>query len=232
MQSHDGHSPTEADGVRHTVPLPDLEVAVARAGVVMSRRQLMRHCQAGVFDAKKVPAANNVPAWFVASNSIAKGIADLKALKEYRLRGVPTQSDSDGHSPTMTDSTTTPVMPDGDIDITEHWYVKKLYANIDKLEQRSEHLDAGHARRYEQLEAKYERQIKETQAVMLRANEQLVDANERLIELQKASQVAQSKTLAEYLLRAKEFLVGPTRDASEQGREMREEVAEPSAAAH
>ena len=36
----------------------------------------------------------------------------------------------------------------------------------------------------------------------------MIRANEQLIELQKASQVAQSKTLAEYLLRAKDFILG------------------------
>ena len=66
-----------------------------------------------------------------------------------------------------------------------------------RLEQEIEKIE----RRYERLENKYEGQVRGTQAIMTRANEQL-------IELQKASQVAQSKTLAEYLLRAKDFILG------------------------
>lgn len=31
----------------------------------MSRRQIMRHCKAGTFDAQKLPATNNVEEWFI-----------------------------------------------------------------------------------------------------------------------------------------------------------------------
>ena len=115
---------------------------------------------------------------------------------------VPQQSD--GHTTTSTDvarhSTPEPdIIPraNSDMDVYDHPYVRRLEQDIEKVE-----------RRYERLEGKYEAQVRETQAIMIRANEQL-------IELQKASQVAQSKTLAEYLLRAKDFILGS--GGTEQG---------------
>ena len=249
-------SPTQTDGIRHTLSLPELEIEVAKSGIVMSRRQLMRHCQAGVFNAKKLPAANNVPAWFIAPESIAKGIADLKALQEYRTRHIAKMSDSDGHSPTASEmtelhlsqksdghrrtatdyvesnsgskSTTThsddvrpsPTVSDADvkpastlqtnIEIFDHPYVKKLDREITKIEERYDRDIEKLQQRYVHLEGRYDAQVKETQAIMERANHQLV-------ELQKASQVAQSKTLAEYLLRAKDFILGGKPELEEQG---------------
>ena len=108
---------------------------------------------------------------------------------------VPEQSA--GHAVTKRDaarqSMPEPAEPErrvSDVAIYDHPYVKRLEQDIEKIE-----------RRYERLEGKYEAQVRETQSIMIRANEQL-------IELQKASQVAQSKTLAEYLLRAKDFILG------------------------
>ena len=247
-------SPTPSDAIRHSLSLPELEIEVAKSGIVMSRRQLMRHCQAGVFNAKKLPAANNVPAWFIAPESIAKGIADLKALQEFRTRQTAVLSDTDGHrpttfdtsepqpsqisdghsrtetdyvetktgsktkatqlddvrpSPSVSDVEPTPVAQVG-IDIFEHPYVKKLERDIDKIEQRYDRDVEKLQERYVHLEGRYDAQVKETQAILERANHQLV-------ELQKASQVAQSKTLAEYLLRAKDFILGGKTEHEEQG---------------
>ncbi|MEQ1673169.1 MAG: hypothetical protein ABL893_20150, partial [Hyphomicrobium sp.] len=71
---------------RHTIPVRELEVRLAAEGVLMSRRQITRHCEGGTFDAKKLPAANNVLEWFVAPASIDKGIADIQTLQELRAR--------------------------------------------------------------------------------------------------------------------------------------------------
>ena len=218
-------SPSMSDPVRHTMALPELEAEVARAGIVMSRRQLMRHCASQVFDAQKFPAANNVDTWFVAPHSIAKGIADLKALQDYRLRRSPTQSDDvrhsptpramseleesydrAGHSPTMSDidgpeksnnSTSTesdevrhsptvsgviPSVGQGsrDLDIYDHPYVRRLETQIEKLE------------------LKYEAQVRRTEEIQI-ANQH------QLIELQRMTTIGQSQTLAEFMLKAKNF---------------------------
>ena len=77
----------------HTITLRELEARVGAAGALISRRQLMRHCQAGTFDAQKLPAVNNIMEWFVAPASIDKGIADIKTLQEQRARRVATRPD-------------------------------------------------------------------------------------------------------------------------------------------
>jgi uncharacterized coiled-coil protein SlyX len=74
--------------------------------------------------------------------------------------------------------------------IYDHPYVKRLEDRIEKLE------------------SKYTAQVKTTQEVMMHANAQLV-------ELQRVSAVAQSKTLAEYLLKAKDYILGGTVSSGE-----------------
>ena len=59
----------------------------------MSRRQIMRHCKAGTFDAQKLPAVNNVEEWFIAPGSVEKGIADIKTLQALRSRRDATRHD-------------------------------------------------------------------------------------------------------------------------------------------
>src|SRR5262249_1046359 len=78
-----GHDGTDPDNL-HTMTLSELEERVAAAGVLISRRQLMRHCEAQTFDAKRLPAVNNVEQWFIAPASVEKGIADIKTLQELR----------------------------------------------------------------------------------------------------------------------------------------------------
>jgi hypothetical protein len=77
------HVATRRDDV-HTIPLVELEGTILKAGIVMSRRQITRHCKSGTFDAIKLPAANNVENWYIAPSSVEKGIADIKALRALR----------------------------------------------------------------------------------------------------------------------------------------------------
>src|SRR5438309_635502 len=63
-------------------------------------------------------------------------------------------------------------------DIFEHPYVKRLEAEVDEFK------------------GKYEKQVRRTEDV-------LDQANQRLIELQQASAIAQSETLAKYMLEAR-----------------------------
>jgi hypothetical protein len=101
----------------HTMTLNELAASIAAAGIAMSRRQIMRHCKAGTFDAKKLPATNNIEEWFIVPASVEKGIADIKTLKELRARRDATrpavsdhtksdaaQSDMDGHDATHRDA--------------------------------------------------------------------------------------------------------------------------------
>src|SRR6202158_2140099 len=80
-----GHDATRRDDL-HTMTLKELEAKIIDAGIVMSRRQIMRHCKAGTFDAQKLPAVNNVEEWFIAPGSVEKGIADIKTLQALRSR--------------------------------------------------------------------------------------------------------------------------------------------------
>jgi hypothetical protein len=107
MSDMSGHDASQSDTL-HTLTLRDLEARVAAAGVLISHRQLMRHCEAGTFDAKKLPATNNVLEWFIAPASIEKGIADIKTLQEQRARRDATRRDVTQHveieNPTSTNS--------------------------------------------------------------------------------------------------------------------------------
>ena len=107
MSDTSGHDATRRDEL-HTMTVRELEAKTAAVGILISRRQLLRHCAAGTFDAKKLPAANNIEEWFVAPASVDKGIADIKTLQEQRARRDATRRDvSDEGQPkssTETDS--------------------------------------------------------------------------------------------------------------------------------
>src|SRR5262245_36516207 len=74
MSDTSGHDATRHDQL-HTMTVRELEAKIKAAGIVMSDRQVVRHCKAGTFDALKIPAANNVEQWFIAPSSVEKGIA-------------------------------------------------------------------------------------------------------------------------------------------------------------
>jgi hypothetical protein len=107
MSDMSGHDASQSDTL-HTLTLRDLEARVAAAGVLICHRQLMRHCEAGTFDAKKLPATNNVLEWFIAPASVDKGIADIKTLQEQRARRDASRRDMTQHvgieNPTPTDT--------------------------------------------------------------------------------------------------------------------------------
>jgi hypothetical protein len=96
MSDTPGHDATRRDDL-HTLTLRELEAKIIQAGIVMSRRQIMRHCKAGTFDAQKLPAVNNVEEWFIAPDSVEKGIADIKTLQALRSRRDATGRDISEH---------------------------------------------------------------------------------------------------------------------------------------
>lgn len=204
----------------HTMTLRELEAKIIASGILMSRRQIMRHCQGGTFDAKKLPATNNIEEWFIALASVDKGIADIKTLQEHRARRDATRLDMTSHDQpeilnrsgpdTTSHDATHQVMPDTDtenkgnvadpdmtrqattdFDIFEHPYVKRL-------EERNE-----------KLEAKYEAQVRRTEEIQIRSQEQL-------LELQRMTAVGQSETLASFMLKAKDWLLASTPVASRE----------------
>jgi hypothetical protein len=222
MEDTSGHVATRRDEV-HTISLAELEAEIHRAGIIMSRRQLSRHCKAGTFDAIKLPAANNVENWYVAAGSIEKGIADIKALRALRDSHVATRRDMTDHvapteplndNPDMSRHDETrrdmshqeisheggETRPDtsrhvATDDIFEHPYVKKLEAQVEKWE------------------GKYHDQVRRTEDIQMKGTQQI-------IELQRMTAIGQSETLADFMLKAKDWILG-------QGMETPEKPATP-----
>jgi hypothetical protein len=77
------------------------------------------------------------------------------------------------------------------IDIFEHPYVKRL-------EERNE-----------RLEAKYEAQVRRTEEIQMKSQQQI-------IELQRMTAIGQSQTLADFMLKAKDWLLGQGSDIEKQ----------------
>jgi hypothetical protein len=195
----------------------ELEARISAAGIVMSRRQLLRHCKSGTFEATKLPAVNNVEEWFIAPASVEKGIADIRALQEQRARRdttrqdttdidthpgrrdvrLETELDMSGHDATRqdvtgqkevkfkdtTDPDTTRHVTTSDTNIFEHPYVKKLEDQVEKWQ------------------GKYEAQVRRTEDIQR-------DHQKELIELQRMTAVGNSKTLADFMLQAKDWILG------------------------
>jgi hypothetical protein len=232
MPDTTGHDATQRDE-RYTMTLRELEAAVAAAGVVMSRRQLMRHCAAGTFAAQKFPATNNLEEWFIVPASVDKGIADIRALQELRARRdaarpdttghveplAPIQNHSDGNSHDLSRPDTSDQSPQGgrgasqadmtrrdasDLAIFEHPYVKRLVSEIDRWQ------------------GKYQAQVHRTEEIQLKHQE-------RLIDLQRMITIGQSKTLADFMLQAKNWIVGA--ESAEPSSPSAEDNSRPAATA-
>jgi hypothetical protein len=223
MPDTSSHDATRPDAQVHTVPLTELEGLVFKAGIVMSRRQITRHCESGTFDAVKLPAANNVEHWYVAPASIEKGIADIKALRALRDSHDETRRDATGHDEARVSSKETlnsdPVMSghdatrpdvsdketsqaggkthhdasrhDGAFDIFEHPYVKKLESQVEKWE------------------GKYHEQVRRTEDIQSRSQD-------KLLELQRMVTIGQSKNLADFMLQAKDWILGQGSETPEK----------------
>ena len=74
-----------------------------------------------------------------------------------------------------------------DLDIYEHPYVKRLEAQVDKLEK------------------KYDDQVRRTEEIQINGQKQI-------LELQRMTAIGQSQTLADFMLKAKEWVLGPGSD--------------------
>ena len=221
MPDTSSHDATRPDNL-HTMSARELEAKIAAAGITMSYRQVIRHCEAQTFDAIKIPAANNVKHWFVAPASVEKGIADIRALQELRARHdatrhdvsdsdapekpIQTDTDTSSHDATRPDMTREQNQPQKvvtqhdmtrhvsttDLDIYEHPYVKKLEERCEKLEDK---LDAQY-RRTEEIQR---------------------DNQKQLIELQRMTAVGNSQTLADFMLKAKDWILGPATATETKG---------------
>jgi hypothetical protein len=206
---------------RHTLSVREVESLLAEAGVQRSHRHVLRLCQSGVFDAVKIPGGPSGEEWFIAPASVPKAIGDLKQIDARRAAryvaprpdmpaaeipiAAPTfDPDEAGHggtghgmSPSEHAYAASETNPDTARhsaprdDIYEHPYVKRLEDRCDKLE------------------AKLDAQVRRTEEIQIRSQE-------KLLELQRMTAVGQSQTLAEFMLRAKDWVLGQGSDADKK----------------
>jgi hypothetical protein len=201
--------------------IQDVDRELVAAGVPRSRRQIIRYCETAMLDAVKVPGPTG-PQWYVSPASLPKAIGDLKQWEAQRAsRSTPQRAmaehviatelrnddaDTVSHGEpyhATTDDVTLENTKDSntdmarrtttDYDIYEHLYVKKLEERCDKLE------------------AKYDAQVRRTEDIQLKAQQQLV-------ELQRMTTIGQNQTLADFMLKAKDWILGPA--AAEGNREV------------
>jgi hypothetical protein len=213
---HDATSPTEG---RHTLTVRDVETMLAEAGVQRSHRHVLRLCQSGMLDAVKIPGGPSGAEWYVAPQSVPKAIGDLKQIDTQRARRIATQPAMSGlgapadplssgtaiagrvaaEHVTSTPSNnsergeTSPDMSRHDApqdDIFTHPYVLRLEDRITKLE------------------AKYEAQVRRTEDIQIKSQE-------KLLELQRMTAVGQSQTLAEFMLKARNWALGSPAESDE-----------------
>jgi hypothetical protein len=195
--------------LRHTLSIHDVEAQLGAAGVERSHRQVIRYCESGLLDAVKIPGPTGVQ-WYVSPASVPKAIGDLKQWDAQR-HGAPQHDTSDhvalekdlNSSPdTARHSTPEPAMSDKEVsqkgsetepvtarhgatelDIFEHPYVKRLEGQVEKWEN------------------KYHDQVRRTEDIQLASQKQI-------IELQRMTAIGQSQTLADFMLKAKEWILG------------------------
>jgi hypothetical protein len=217
MSDAPGPTAAQHDAARHTLTVRDVETLLAKSGIQRSHRHVLRLCQSGLFDAVKVPGGPNGEEWYVAPESVPKAIGDLKAIDAARARrtapehgasqsdapeitnnndsdtprssatqhGVSREENNDGRGETHHD---TAGRATTDHDIYEHPYVKKLEAQVEKLE------------------AKYDAQVRRTEEIQTGHQAQL-------IELQRMTTVGNSQTLADFMLKAREWVLGRGNEA-------------------
>ena len=215
------HDAPQPDDARHTLTVREVEALLARAGVQRSHRHVLRLCQSGMLDAVKIPGGPSGEEWYVSPASVPKAIGDLKQIDAQRARRSPTQpatsehnaaeisrtNDHDiaGRSAAQRDTSDTKNNDDREVtdpaaarhgaadhDIYQHPYVKRLEATVEKLE------------------AKYDAQVRRTEEIQLNGQKQL-------LELQRMTAVGQSQTLADFMLRAKDWVLGPGTEAGSSG---------------
>jgi len=202
---------TERDQARHhyTLSLDQVMKTFDEAQMPRTMRTLQRYCANGRLECLKTETPTG-DAYVVDPQSVQRAIGELKLIYADRrtatgrdmthsvVEATKPPSDSDTARPVATQrdesapgnqerkgTTQTDVSRSvaTDLDIYDHPYVKRLENQVEKLE------------------TKYEAQVRRTEEIQL-------EAQERLVELQRMTTIGQSKTLAEFMLQAKNWIVG------------------------
>jgi len=224
------HGATQHDEVRHTLTVRQVETLFAKAGVQRSHRHVLRLCKSGMLDAVKIAGGPTGEEWYIAPASVPKAIGDLQQIDALRERrgtpepatshhvapeiplnmehdtarhsalqpdvSVPENGDDRGVSeratarPTATEEGKSSHYVAADLDIYQHPYVKRLEGQVEKLE------------------GKLEAQVRRTEEIQQRAQD-------KLVELQRMTTIGQSKTLADFMLQAKNWMVGAEVESSD-----------------
>ena len=202
------------DRTRYQLSLNEVARRFMEAGVPRSEKTLRRYCMQSKLDAVQSDGPTSREQWYVNENSVAPLIGELLQIHGRTdmvghgaaVPGLDRPDIQENIQPTHTDiaepSAAVPdiVQPEpkkeamqpietithkgwSDLDIYEHPYVKKL-------EERNE-----------RLEAKYEAQVRRTEEVQ-------TESQKRLVELQRMTTIGQSKTLADFMLQAKNWIAG------------------------
>ena len=218
-----GHAEPQHDihDLRHTLSVHDVETLFAQAGVRRSHRTVLRLCQSGALDAIKIGGPSG-DEWFVSPVSVPKVIGDLKSLDIQRERrgasqpavthiGVvenPSEQEDDtarhgAPAPAMTIAENIDIAPEPkpamarqtspELDIYAHPYVKMLETRAERFEQ------------------KYDDQVRRTEEIQIQNQQMLVD-------MQRMTAVANSQTLADFMLKAKEWILGPGQERPQEGK--------------
>ena len=214
MPDTDRHDATGRDQARqrYTLSLHDVQIKFDEAGLPRTMRTLQRYCGSGRLDCLKDETPTG-DAYVVDPQSVERAIGELKLIHGDRHdatgrdvsplvalavepRDLPDMSrpsatgrDTIDENNAAVDVRPSPTEPDvarpvaTDHDIYEHPYVKRLEHQLEKLE------------------TKYEAQVRRTEEIQLRAHD-------KLVELQRMTTIGQSKTLADFMLQAKNWIVG------------------------
>ena len=214
---------------------PDAVVErLARAGVPRDLRTVQRWCKRDALDCLRDDAVG----YFITELSVMRKITELGQLMELQSRRdtprhIATRDDVAVTEPLGKISTTSSAMsrhdaPGGDMSLTKNQGMRATTAVEDlKTNDTARHVADPDALNREVVldifqhpyvaelkaelgivRAKLDAQIATTQRVQ-------EEANARLVQLIQSNQVAQSRTLADYLLRAKELFAGKPADADD-----------------
>jgi hypothetical protein len=158
----------------------------ATAGHPRTIRAIQKYCARGDLESQKVETTYG-ERYVITPASIDRHIAMIIERSQTNVREQPRPAASVRSTEVKEDASDEPSAAGREqprpsdprlLDMFEHPYVKRLEAEVDDLK------------------SKYEKQVRRTEDI-------LEDANKRLVEMAQAGQIAGSKTLAEYLIAAK-----------------------------
>jgi hypothetical protein len=216
LSRHDATSPDN----EYSLSIEDVAELYARADLRRTPRTIQRYCANGHLVSRRLETPFGAEKYLITAASVAVHIAYLKEVQAATFgRGVSRQDATDvalqrRDDESRQEAPTSPDLPRhvathvveenkdmeerqplaterdqsrrvaADVEIFEHLYVKRLEIEVEKWQ------------------GKFEDQVRRTQEV-------LENSNRNLMELQRTTAVANSQTLADFILKARHFLKSP-----------------------